>query len=152
MIRIWETDICDTITSRHLVGRWSRDYHMCRLVFLCFFPRPRCFQIRGKRRYLSSNISPTENNDNTHIREAWTAIDRIFFQANGMSARLHDWNTKSLSKCFVKKLDGNYRKIRQAVLNKSWKQHPTKQPLYSHLPSISQTIPTKTNKTCRTEL
>ena len=30
---------CGTIASRHLVGRWSRDYHMCRLVFLCFFPR-----------------------------------------------------------------------------------------------------------------
>ena len=25
------------IASRHLVGRWSRDYHMCRLVFPCFF-------------------------------------------------------------------------------------------------------------------
>ena len=25
-----------------------------------------------------------------------------------------------------------------AVLNKSWKQHPTKQQLYSHLPPISQ--------------
>ena len=35
-----------------LVGRWSRDYHMCRPVFLCFFPRPRCFQIRGKRRWM----------------------------------------------------------------------------------------------------
>ena len=47
--------ICGTIASRHLVGRWSRDYHMCRLVFLCFFPRPRCFQIRGKRRWVRSS-------------------------------------------------------------------------------------------------
>ena len=46
---------CGTIASRHLVGRWSRDYHMCRLVFLCFFPRPRCFQIRGKRRWMWSS-------------------------------------------------------------------------------------------------
>ena len=46
---------CGTIASRHLVGRWFRDYHMCRLVFLCFFPRPRCFQIRGKRRWLRSS-------------------------------------------------------------------------------------------------
>ena len=49
--RLW----CGTIASRHLVGRWFRDYHMCRLVFLCFFPRPRCFQIRGKRRWLRSS-------------------------------------------------------------------------------------------------
>ena len=46
---------CGTIASRHLVCRWFRDYHMCRLVFLCFFPRPRCFQIRGKRRWLRSS-------------------------------------------------------------------------------------------------
>ena len=47
--------LCGTIASRHLVGRWFRDYHMCRLVFLCFVPRPRCFQIRGKRRWLRSS-------------------------------------------------------------------------------------------------
>ena len=28
----------------------------------------------------------------------------------------------------------------RAVLNKSWKQHPTKKQLYGHLPHISQTI------------
>ena len=27
-----------------------------------------------------------------------------------------------------------------AVLNKSWKQHPTRRQLYGHLPPISQTI------------
>ena len=30
-----------------------------------------------------------------------------------------------------------------AVLNKSWKQHPTKQQLHSYLPPISQTIQQK---------
>ena len=28
----------------------------------------------------------------------------------------------------------------RVALNKSWKQHPTKQLLYDHLPSISQTV------------
>ena len=28
----------------------------------------------------------------------------------------------------------------RAILNKSWKQHPTKQQLYGHLPPISKTI------------
>ena len=53
--KINDSKVCGTIASRHQVGRWFRDYHMCRLVFLYFFPRPRCFQIRGKRRWLRSS-------------------------------------------------------------------------------------------------
>ena len=37
-------------------------------------------------------------------------------------------------------LDGNYTRMLWAILNKSWKQHPTKQQLYSHLPPIAKTI------------
>ena len=33
-----------------------------------------------------------------------------------------------------KKLDGNYTRRLRAILNKSWRQHPTKQQMYSHLP------------------
>ena len=40
----------------------------------------------------------------------------------------------------LKKQDANYTRMLQAVFNKSWNQHPTKQLLYSHLPPISQTI------------
>ena len=39
-----------------------------------------------------------------------------------------------------RKLDSNCIRILQAVLNKSWKQHPTKQQQYKHLPSILKTI------------
>ena len=39
----------------------------------------------------------------------------------------------------VKKLDGNYRRKLWAILNKSWRQHPTKQQLYGHLPPITKT-------------
>ena len=39
-----------------------------------------------------------------------------------------------------KKLDGNYTRMLQAILNMSWKQHPTKQQLYGHLPPITKTI------------
>ena len=28
----------------------------------------------------------------------------------------------------------------RAILNKSWKQHPTKHQLYGHLPSMTKTI------------
>ena len=39
-----------------------------------------------------------------------------------------------------KKLDSNYTRMLQVILNKSWRQHPTKQQLYSHRPSITKTI------------
>ena len=39
-----------------------------------------------------------------------------------------------------KMVDGNYARILWAISNKSWKQHPTKQQLYGHLPPISKTI------------
>ena len=38
-----------------------------------------------------------------------------------------------------KKLNGNYTRILHAVLNKSWKQHFTRQKLYCHLSLISHT-------------
>ena len=40
----------------------------------------------------------------------------------------------------VKKLDGNYTRMLRVILNRSWRQHPTKQQLYGHLPPITKTI------------
>ena len=38
-------------------------------------------------------------------------------------------------------LDGNYTRTRlRTILNKSWRQHPTKYQLYGHLPPITKTI------------
>ena len=39
-----------------------------------------------------------------------------------------------------KKLDGNYTRMLRAILNKSWRQHPTRHQLYGHLPPITKTI------------
>ena len=39
-----------------------------------------------------------------------------------------------------KKLDGNYTRMLQAILNKSWRQWPTKHQLYGHLQPITKTI------------
>ena len=39
-----------------------------------------------------------------------------------------------------KKLDSNYIRMLRAVLNKFWRQHPTKQQLYSHLPPIMKAV------------
>ena len=38
------------------------------------------------------------------------------------------------------KLDGNYTRMLQAILNKSLRQHPTRHQLYGHLPPITKTI------------
>ena len=37
----------------------------------------------------------------------------------------------------------------RAILNKSWRQHPTKQQLYGHLPHITKTIKVKRSKHAR---
>ena len=47
--------------------------------------------------------------------------------------------SKTLAKRPLKNLDRNWIRILGVVLNKSLKQHPTKQQLYGHLPLIKQT-------------
>ena len=39
-----------------------------------------------------------------------------------------------------KKLDDNYTRMLREILNKSWRQHPTRHQLYGHLPPITKTI------------
>ena len=46
----------------------------------------------------------------------------------------------TLTKRMEKKLDGNYSRMLRAILNKSRRQHPTKQQLYGHLLPIIKTI------------
>ena len=48
--------------------------------------------------------------------------------------------TWTLTKRMERKLDGNCTRMLWAVLNKSWRQHPTKQLLYRHLLPILRTI------------
>ena len=57
-----------------------------------------------------------------------------------MSILLYGCTTWTQTKCVEKKLDGNYTRMLRAILNKSCRQHPTKQQLYGHLPSITKTI------------
>ena len=39
-----------------------------------------------------------------------------------------------------KKHNGNYTRMLRAILNKFWRQHPSKEQLYGHLPPITKTI------------
>ena len=67
-------------------------------------------------------------------------MKRSFFQAAIVSILLYECTTWTLTNQMEKKLDGNYTRMLQAILNTSWRQHPTKQQLYSHLPPITKTI------------
>ena len=105
--------------------------------------------------YLGSSISSTEKDIDTRLTKAWTAIDRLliiwksdltdkmkhsFFQASVVSILLYGCTTWTLTKRLKKKLDGNYTRMLRAILNKSWRQHPTRHQLYGHLPPITKTI------------
>ena len=105
--------------------------------------------------YLGSSVTSTETDINTRLAKAWTTIGslsviwksdltdkikRSFFQAAVVSILLYGCTTWTLTKHIEKQLDGNYTRMRRTILNKSWRQHPTKQQLYGHLPPITKTI------------
>ena len=67
-------------------------------------------------------------------------MKRSFFQVGVVSILLYGCTTWTLTKRLEKKLDGNYTRMLRAILNKSWRQHPTGHQLYGHLPPITKTI------------
>ena len=105
--------------------------------------------------YLGCNVSSTEKDIDTQLTKAWTAIDRLsilwksdmtdkmkrsFFQEAVVSILLYGCTTRTLTKRLEKKLDGNYTRMLRVILNKSWRQYPTRHQLYCHLPPITKTI------------
>ena len=118
----------------------------------------RSLKLVNKFAYLRSSVSSTENDIDTRLTKAWTAIDKLsiiwksdltdrmkrsFFQAAVISILLYGCTTWTLTKQLEKKLDGNYTGMLQAILNKSWRQHPTRHQLYGHLLPITKTIQVK---------
>ena len=112
-------------------------------------------KLADKFTYLGSSVLSTQKDIDTRQTKAWTAIDwfsiiwnsdltdkmkRSFFQAAVVSILLYGCTTWTLSKRLEKKLDGNYTRMLRAILNKSWRQHPTRHQLYGHLPPITKTI------------
>ena len=105
--------------------------------------------------YLGSHISTTEKDITVRIGKAWTALSKLntiwksnlpdnikrnFFQAIVTSVLLYGSNTWTLTKKLETKLDGTYTRMLRAVLNTSWKSHPTKTYLLGNLSPLSQTI------------
>ena len=72
---------------------------------------------------------------------SYDKMKRSFFQSAVVSILLYGCTTWTLTKWLEKKLDCNYTRMQWAILNKSWRQHPTKHQLYGHLPHpITKTI------------
>ena len=105
--------------------------------------------------YLGSSVESTEKDIETRLTKAWTAINRLsiiwksdltdkmkrsFFQAAVTSILLYGCTTWTQTKRLEKKLDGNYTRMLRAILNKSWRQHPTRHQLCGYLPPITKTI------------
>ena len=72
-----------------------------------------------------------------------------FFQTAIVSILLYGCTTWTLTKRMEKKLNGNYTRMLQAILDKSWRQHPTKQQLYGHLSPITKTIKVRRTRHAR---
>ena len=113
---------------------------------------------------LGSSVLSTEPDINTWLAKAWTALNklsaiwksdltdkmkRIFFQAIVVSILLYGCTTSTLTKLLEKKLEGNYTRILWAILNKSWRHHPTKQQLHCQLPPITKTIQVRRTRQAR---
>ena len=105
--------------------------------------------------YIRSSVSSTEKDIDRSLTKAWAAINRLsiiyksdltdkmkrsFFQAAVAPILLYGCTTWTLTKRLEKKLNGNYIRMLRAILNKSWRQHPTRHQLYDHLPPITKTI------------
>ena len=109
----------------------------------------------NKFTYLGSSVSSTETDMDTRLAKALAAINRLsviwksdltdkmkrsFIQEAVASILLYGLTTWTLTKRIVKKNDGNYTRMLRAILNKSWRQHPTKPQLYGQQLPITKTI------------
>ena len=112
-------------------------------------------KVVNKFTYLGSSVLSNEKDIDTRLTKAWTAIDRLsilwkpdltdkkkpsFFPAAVVSIPLYWCTSWTLTKRLKKKQDGNYTRMLRAILNKSWRQHPTRHKLYGYLPPINKTI------------
>ena len=127
----------------------SGDFWQQKTEYMCFNQTGDISILNGsslklddKFTYQGSSASLTMTVIDTWLAKTWTPIDRLsviwqsnltdkmkrsFFQTAVMSILLYGCTSWTLTKRIEKKLDGNYTRMLRAILNKSWRQHPTKQ-------------------------
>ena len=95
---------------------------------------------------LWKRVSSTENDINIRLAKAWIATDGLsIIWKSGLSDSGHVNSTHgctiwTLVKRTEKKPEAKCPRMLRIILSKSWNQHPTKEQLYGHQPSISKTI------------
>ena len=109
-------------------------------------------KVVDKSTYLGSSVSSTENDINTRLEKAWSPINRLsVIWKSDLSDKIkrifsNQWlcayyymdapHGRWLS-VWRKSLTAVAQKMLRAMLNKFWKQHPTKQQLSGHqFPSL----------------
>ena len=105
--------------------------------------------------YLGSQISATEKDFEINRAKAWKVLNgfdsiwksnlpdnlkRNFFRATVEFILLYGATAWTLTKTLRSKLDGTYTRMLRAVLNISWRQHPTIAQLYGELPKITEIL------------
>ena len=103
---------------------------------------PYLFIICGEDKftYLWSSVLSTEKDIDTRLTKAWTAIDKLSINLKSdLTDKMKQFLPNSghidtaiwmhyleANKQAEQKLDGNYTRMLRAIINKSWRQHPTK--------------------------
>ena len=105
--------------------------------------------------YLGSEIESTDKEIKIRIAKYWAALDKLssiwksplcttlkrnLFRAVVESVLLYGSEAWTLTKKHEKKLDGTYTRMLRAILNISWKEHPTKIRLYGNIPPLTSII------------
>ena len=98
-----------------------------------------------KQRFINQKCHQYVTSESIGYRSYGSQTDPIkqntfFILAAFVLILLYGCSTWKLTKRIEKKLDGDCTRMLRTRLNKSWKQHPTKQHLYGQLPPISKII------------
>ena len=139
--------------------------------YMCFNQRGyistenfRSLKLVDKFTYRGSSVSSTENDINTRLAKAWTAINRLsviwksdltdkikrsFFQAAVVSIMLYGCTTWTLTKRMEKSLTATTQECCEQYWTSPGGNTSPKQQLYGHLPLITKTIQVRRTRHAR---
>ena len=100
--------------------------------------------------WVSKSLAWRDLGLNPGLRDHWRTLypldqwagykAKLAHKSRDETADGRNWNNRVRTILLFKKLDGNYTRMLRAILNKSWRQQPSKHQLYGHLPPITKTI------------
>ena len=84
-------------------------------------------KLADKFTYLRSSVSSTEREINMQLAKAYITVDRLSVIWNSYLTDKIKCSGRIDTAIWVQELDGTYTRMLRAILNKSWRQHSTKQ-------------------------